>query len=162
MPTRLLTDRFVAGKPKAAARTEYFDRKVRGLALRVTPAGAKTWTFVYRTHGTPSQWVRLGTYPAVKLAEARQLALTQRHAVDVEGRDPAAERRAPAPSLPHAFTFADFVPVYVAFQKGRKRTWADDAAKIDKYFSPCGDRGRCAALRAPMSTNCWTAWPARG
>jgi integrase len=137
VPTKTLTDRFVAGV-RAARRVTYFDTTRRGLALRVSPR-AKTWYFVYR-NGAGSQWLKLGEYPAVPLAEARTLALDKRHAIDVEGRDPAAERRAmppePDPPPPAAFTFADFVPVYLAFQKGRKRTWTDDRAKIEKYLLP--------------------------
>ena len=119
--TKTLNDRFVAGI-KGATRENYFDTKVRGLALRVSPR-AKTWYFTYR-RGGPTQWLRLGDYPAVKLAEARTLALEQRHAVDVDGKDPAAERRIPTPEpepSPTVFTFADFVPTFIAFQKGRVR-----------------------------------------
>ena len=139
MPTLTLRDRFVASARRPRKRTAYFDAKARGLVLRVQPTGIKVWWFVYRMNGQPSQWLKLGSFPAVSLGEARKLAGTHRHAIDVEGRDPAAERRTPAPEpepAPAAFTFADFAPVYVAFQKGRKRTWADDEAKIQKYLLP--------------------------
>ena len=127
-------------------RTVYFDTKVRGLALRVTPAGAKTWAFVYRAHGKSPQWLTLGSYPALTLADARTLALSHRHAVDVDKRDPAAEqraeRKAPEPPLqavpaPRAvFTFADLGRLYEKFAKGRKKTWKDDVAKTNKYLLP--------------------------
>lgn len=144
MPTVNLTDRFVSAA-RSSSRAVYFDAKTRGLALRVTPSGAKTWAFVYRSSGKP-QWLTLGSYPAVTLASARTLALEKRHAVDVEGRDPAQEKRdekcgaeEPGPAAPTAapaFTFADLVRVYERFAKGRKRTWQDDIAKAEKYLLP--------------------------
>ena len=51
MPTLMLTDRQVAAIKAKATRTEYVDTKVGGLALRVTPTGAKSWTVRYRHRG---------------------------------------------------------------------------------------------------------------
>jgi len=92
VPRRVLTDRLIASL-KPASRAVYFDTKARGLALRVTPGRTRTWAFVYRRQGKP-QWLTLGSYPALTLADARALALDHRHAIDVEKRDPAAEQRA--------------------------------------------------------------------
>lgn len=131
---KALTDRFVAG-----VRTQgtVFDRKARGLALRVG-ARKKTWCFTYR-NGGPTQWLRLGEYPGLSLAGARKLVNEQRITLD-KGLDPIAEQRkvlvAPAPA-PRAFTFADFVPVFVAFQRGRNVTdWENDASKIERHILP--------------------------
>ena len=141
--TKNLVDRFVAGI-QSATRENYFDTKTRGLVLRVSPR-AKVWYFTYR-NGGPSQWLKLGEYPAVTLAEARTLALGQRHAVDVEGKDPAAERRAPLPAPhpepPRAFTFADFVPAYVAFQRGRTKEWANEEGGSGGISCRRGERFR--------------------
>jgi integrase len=141
MARTALTDRFVAGV-RRATRTVYFDSKAQGLALRVTPAGTKTWCFVYRSNLKP-QWLTLGSYPAVSLADARSLARDKRHAVDVEKRDPAAQLRVerqtatltPA-AIPAVFTFADLAAVYETFAKGRKKTWKDDINKAKKYLIP--------------------------
>lgn len=136
MPTLDMNDRSVAAKK--LQRTTYFDTQTQGLALRVG-ARARTWCFVYR-NGGPSEWVTLGRYPAVSLADARQLVLEHRHALDIKGIDPAVERRKepeppPPPDAP-AFTFADFVPAFVAFQKGRKKRWEDDQNMIARYLTP--------------------------
>ncbi len=144
MPRVALTDRFIASL-KPQGRENYFDTKVRGLTLRVTPA-TKSWAFVYRLTGKPSQWLAIGTYgpDAVTLAEARKLAGTYRHQVDVEKRDPAREAREakiaaklPPPPPPTIYTFARFVPAYLAFASSRgKKTVGDDAQKIKKYLVP--------------------------
>ena len=146
MPRVKLTDRFVAGL-KTSVRTSYFDTNAAGLALRVTPKGVKTWAFVYRLGGRGPQWLTLGTYPAMGLADARTAALDHRHSVDVEGRDPRQEEKAehaaivaaeatPAATAPAVFTFADLARLYETFAKGRKRTWKDDVSKIEKYLLP--------------------------
>jgi integrase len=139
VPKLNLTDRFVASA-RANSRTAYFDTKTRGLALRVTPTGAKTWSFVYRRGGAP-KWLTLGSYPAVALTTARALALDKRHVLDVEGRDPAAERLEREPIAPpteptHVFTFEDLAKLYETFAKGRKKSWRDDVAKTRKYLIP--------------------------
>jgi integrase len=141
MPRAGLTDRLVASL-HPAGRVTYFDSKTRGLALRVTPNGIKTWAFIYRTGAKP-QWLTLGTYPAVSLADARELALDRRHAIDVQKRDPAAEKRAERetsklPPVPRkaVFTFADLARLYVAFAKGKKKTWQDDIGKTNRYLIP--------------------------
>jgi integrase len=141
MPTVNLTDRFVAGA-RSTSRVVYFDTKTRGLALRVTPSGAKTWSFVYRAGGQP-KWLTLGTHPAVPLAEARTLAIGKRHLIDVERRDPVAEERAAREAAlvevsqaPPVFTFTDLAKLYETFAKGRKKSWRDDVAKIKKYLIP--------------------------
>ena len=143
-----LTDRFLAGlKPKA--RTVFFDTKSRGLALRASPAGSKTWLFVYRAPGKPPQWITLGNYPDLALVDARAAALEQRHAVNVQKRDPAAERREarsradatpepspPPPSQPKVFTFADLAKLYETFARGRKKSWKDDVAMTNRDLMP--------------------------
>lgn len=139
MPRRTLTDRLVASS-KTTTRTTYFDTKVRGLGLRVTPAGVKTWVFVYRLAGKPSQWLNLGSYPAATLADARKLATDHRRTVDVEGRDPAAERRtekqAEAVPAPAVFTFSNLCDLYLKLAPSKKKTWIDDRQKIEKYLRP--------------------------
>lgn len=141
MARKALTDRFVASI-RRANRTVYFDSKAKGLALRVSPAGLKTWSFVYRRGGKP-QWLTLGSYPAVTLADARELALDKRHAIDVEKRDPAAERRTEretaqlvSSTAPAVYRFSDLAALYEQFAKGRKKTWKDDVNKIKKYLIP--------------------------
>jgi integrase len=141
MPRLVLTNRFVAGL-HPAGRVAYFDSKTRGLALRGTAKGIKTWAFVYRRASKPN-WVKLGAYPAVTLADARTLALEMRHAIDVEKRDPATERRAkrraakaPPAATAAVFTFADMAKLYEAFARGQKKTWQDDAGKVKRYLIP--------------------------
>lgn len=150
MPKKALTDRFVAGV-RVKARTNYFDTKTRGLALRVTPSGAKSWWFIYRIDGKAPQWDPLGTHTSrFGLADARREASNRRRDVD-HGIDPIAARRAAAEAAEaeakatalaeakaaaSVRTFDDLVPIYLAFAKATKRTAHEDEQKIAKHLRP--------------------------
>ena len=71
-----LTDRFVAGT-KAGTRTEFFDSRVTGLSLRISPT-AKSWAFHFTTAAGKRARLTLGPFPAVTLAGARGLASRHR------------------------------------------------------------------------------------
>jgi integrase len=91
---------------RAPIQTDYPDSDVRGLALRVSPGGQKSWTFRYRDKLTGKQSrVTLGTFDpnadsdpdergvrALTLSGARVAARKLRGQVDA-GVDPAAEIR---------------------------------------------------------------------
>lgn len=125
-------------RPKRGAPQTYFDTQSVGLALRVG-ARKSSWFFVYRNGGQP-QWLSLGAFPAVSLKDARGLVLDHRHALDVDGVDPMAERRKaaePAPPTPEEFTVAKFAPAFVTFQKNRgNKDWKNDEQKIARHIVP--------------------------
>jgi integrase len=81
-----LTDRFCQHAKSTSPQTDYFDKMVQGLALRVTSQGTKAWTFHY-TSGGKRVRKTLGRYPTISLANARTLANEATRAVE-EGRDP--------------------------------------------------------------------------
>jgi len=88
MPRQTLTDSQLRSiKAPQKGRTEYFDTKVRGLALRVSakskrnPEGARAWYLVYRLPKTTSvQRLKLGFHGrgGLSLADAREKAEEER------------------------------------------------------------------------------------
>src|SRR3954464_9162611 len=89
MPRVALTDRFVThAKPKSGPRTDYFDEHTPGLALRVSDAGTKAWTFHF-TSPKDGKRARLtfGTCPGRSLSAARARAGEAKSHLD-EQRDP--------------------------------------------------------------------------
>jgi integrase len=79
--------------PPAAGRLEVWDKRVRGLVLRVTPNGTFTWSARARTANGKRTRPKLGTWPAVGISEARRRALAT--VADIQrGADPVADRRA--------------------------------------------------------------------
>ncbi|HYI49059.1 MAG TPA: Arm DNA-binding domain-containing protein, partial [Allosphingosinicella sp.] len=76
MPQIKLTDAFItAYRAPKGCRIEIADARCIGLSLRVTAAGAKSFSFRYRPReGGNPQRVAIGDYPAVKLGKARAQA----------------------------------------------------------------------------------------
>ena len=150
MARKVLTDRLVDSTRGSGKPQNFFDEKAPGLCLRVSGTGSKSWYYVYRAPGIGragnSKWLGIGTYPAVKLADARTQALKHRHTVEVDKRDPGEEIKAKLIAVAtereeKGFTFADMCALYITFAKGKKKTWYDDEAKINNVLIPAwGDR----------------------
>jgi len=91
MPKRALSDLTVKrAKPPTNGQVDIFDAGYPGFALRVSYGGGKSWVYFYRIGGRLRRR-SLGTYPAVTLAEARQLWRDAKHQVSL-GRDPGWQR----------------------------------------------------------------------
>jgi integrase len=73
------------------ARYELPDGYIRGLYLCVQPSGKMSWAVRYRYKGTPRK-LTLGSYPAIALKDARDLASKALVAV-AGGADPATEKQ---------------------------------------------------------------------
>src|ERR1700680_4050725 len=94
MATTIRTDASArAAKPDPKRQVERRVDGVRGLALRISPAGTKTWTLRYRTRDGEQRRQTIGGYPGVGLADARSAAEVVLGKV-AGGGDPAKERRA--------------------------------------------------------------------
>jgi integrase len=123
MPVRLLTARFIDAVKSTARREEYRDTEVRGLVLRVTPAGAKTFVVrYYNAHGRERR-LTLGSADVITLAKARVRARDELYTAS-KGADPATTKQAART----AQTVGDLAAEYIAkWAKPRKRSWkADD------------------------------------
>jgi hypothetical protein len=92
MPIKALTAKFVEGVKPTATRIEYYDTDVTGLALRVTPSGAKSWTVRY-WHGRRQRRLTIGDTDAFTLAQARDEARDVLYAAG-KGQDPATGKQA--------------------------------------------------------------------
>ena len=106
---------------------------MRGLVLRVSPSGVKSWTVVYSRESDGSKRrVTLGKFPAITLEKARGKALAAVTAIS-EGNDPAADRRARR----EAMTVEDLGGLYVEkYAKRNKRTWAEDERLLRREVYP--------------------------
>jgi integrase len=77
---------------RVETRTDFTDPDVKGLALRVTPNGSKSWAYTYRRKSDGrKRRVTLGEFPAISLYQARAKASGHRAAI-AEGADPASEK----------------------------------------------------------------------
>ena len=83
-----------------------------GLYLRISPTGSKTWGFMWNRDKKRRE-IGLGSYPAVPLVAARNVAARFREIV-AEGGDPKAERDREAEP-----TFAEAVETFLAAMEGQ-------------------------------------------
>ncbi len=127
-----LTTRFIESVD-VSDRTDFWDDKTRGLVLRVSPTGVKSWSLVYTSErdGKKNR-LKLGRFPAIGLNEARAAALRQLAAI-TEGDDPAAKRRTHLTASTVRELGAIFIEKYA---KPNKRTWASDQRVLEKDVYP--------------------------
>ena len=87
---------------------DFSDGRVPGLSLRIFASGRRSWYLKYRQNGKQRRY-KLGDYPALGLAAARQRAEAMRVGVR-DGADPVRERR----ERLEAETVGDLVELYLA------------------------------------------------
>ena len=111
---------------------------VAGLRLAVTRS-SKTFWFRFVLAGTKGA-IRLGTSPALSVADARKLALAHRAQVE-QGIDPRLQEEK------IDLTFGEFAQAYLAYSRQHKRSHADDASKLRCWLLPAFAHIRLKDLR---------------
>jgi integrase len=131
MPTLKLTARFVDGVKPGTSRIEYFDTVQKGLVLRVTEQGAKSWCVMYRHRGRLRR-LTLGSTDALVLAQARERAHDELYAAS-KGEDVAqAKQDEKKAETIHALA-NDYIEKYAL---PRKRSWKADRQRLDRHVLP--------------------------
>lgn len=119
-------------KAKDKRYTEWGDR---GLGVRVTPNGVKTFIFKYRFDGKV-RWMTLGTYPELTLADAHE-AHADAWKVLRQGINPGAKAINERKEERDAPTVAALADEYLEkWAKPRKRSWREDARILQKDVLP--------------------------
>jgi integrase len=115
----------------------------QGSAVRVTPAGLRTFVLIARYPGSENPTRRaIGEYPAISLQRARERAREWRELVR-KGIDPKAEdeRQRREELRKQATTFAAVAEDFVQFHVQAQRRGKDSAREIRKeLIGPLGDR----------------------
>ena len=83
---RKFTHSYICALKAGASICDISDPAIPGQVLRVAISGSKAWLFRFKWDGTPTR-ITLGKFPALGLAEARQLAIENREWLD-KGIDP--------------------------------------------------------------------------
>lgn len=127
-----------------SGRTSYYDSKLTGLAIRVSHTGRKIFELYYRVKDQKgSRRIDLGPYPAITLADARELAKAK--LLDAaRGIDPAIERRATKEAPSFGELAEDFIELYA---KKRKRTWKSDENILKKDVLPNWRRRKAVDIK---------------
>ncbi|MEI8355586.1 MAG: integrase arm-type DNA-binding domain-containing protein [Deltaproteobacteria bacterium] len=120
--------------------TKYYKREAHGFAVKVWPSGVKTWVYIY-TFESKRKEMRLGEYPAMKLADART-KYNEAYELHKNGRDPGAEERQQKEERRLADTIEDLVKEYIKkHAKVNKRSWKNDERLLNKeVVTIWGDR----------------------
>jgi integrase len=121
--------KFLEGIP--GKQVDYFDKTLPGFFLRVSQDGKKSFGVMYR-HGGRLRRMKLGTYPLLSLAKARNKAASALRNVEL-GHDPATEKQEDR----HAMTFEQVALEYLEHHaKTKKKSWEEDERVIKKDLIP--------------------------
>src|SRR5262245_33801711 len=133
MAVQHFTAQWVEKLRRPPERVDYFDSKISGLGLRISPAGKKSWFVMYRVKGDPKKRrLTLDSFPAMTLADARERA----GAVLLEarrGRDPGAEVQEAKQACSFAALAAEYLEKHA---QRKKRSWREDERVIRKELLP--------------------------
>jgi integrase len=147
-----LTDRFLESVvPPATGRAVYIDESAPGLELRVSSDGRKSWSIRYKPKGGERQRETYGTYPAVKLADARRrardIAAAAAKGIDLpvhEKRQREEQRK--VSNRPR--TVADLLDEYVdRYCKPNQRRWTLTKRMFDSHVKPALGKVALVELR---------------
>jgi len=140
MPTIKFTVRSLdALKPPAQGRLDYWDADLPGFGLRIAALSPnrpgtvprKTWTLMFRVDGRQFR-LSLGSYSALPLAEARQLAKDALREI-AHGRNPAEQKKAAR----LAETVSDLADLYIEkHARPNKKTWQTDYQVVNRDIKP--------------------------
>jgi integrase len=135
-------------KPPKSGRLEIWDplisedRTLPGtFGIRVTDKGTKSWVVMYRTLDDAKGKVlqkrlKLGSYPAMSLADARTMARDTLLGVS-RGNDPSKAKQAAIADRLGAITFADALDQFVEkYAKRETRGWKETERVFNKYIKP--------------------------
>lgn len=136
-----MTNRFLFSKTRIEAlptpektRATYYDETVQKLAIRVTPAGSKTFYIVKRVENE-MVWLRLDSFPDMTVEQARKAAeKALGHFSD--GQNPAAIKRARKAEL----TFGGLFLEYGERHGSKKKSWITDQSLYANHLqsiAPC-------------------------
>ena len=120
---------------KPPARHSYvYDTKARALAASVSPKGRISFLLYRSVHGRPRR-IRIGPFPALSIAQARERA--ERLNGAIAAGEPVAGR-------PHAV--GELFTEYLRHARDHKASWREDERQYHRYLLPWQDR-RLEAVR---------------
>tara|TARA_R110002095_G_scaffold31842_1_gene30522 strand:- start:11595 stop:12968 length:1374 start_codon:yes stop_codon:yes gene_type:complete len=116
--------------PPKGKRFSFKDEKERGLIIRVTPNGQKTFQLYQKHQGRPVR-VSLGTFPDMSIENARKEALKAKGAL-AGGTNPNVEKN----KIRQEITLKDLFALYMErYSKVEKKSWKYDEREINKFLS---------------------------
>ncbi len=116
-------------QPTNSQRAYYYDVKVRGLAVAVSPAGKKVFILYRKVAGRPER-IPIGPFIDLSVEQARQRA-EEMNAAIARGKNPASDRR----TVRDEATLAELFSTYLEHHaKPHKKTWSDDVGLFNLHL----------------------------
>lgn len=137
-----LTHRGIANLTAGKWITDYWDKDLPGFGVRAHPTGRKVFCVRYTGEDGKRRRIKVGDYPAISLADARDKAkgIVGRVA---SGEDPQAEKVADRESM----TFGQLASQYLELHaKRRKRSWQEDERVIRADLLPAWKRSKAKKI----------------
>jgi integrase len=130
MPRMKLTARIVESMKPSGKRVQVFDTDQRGLCLRISESGEKSFSVCYKHCGRMKR-LTLGKFPEVGLADARSRAREALNKV-ANGVDPQQQKQIER----LADTFGELVNTFLEKYADKKRSGREDRRILNKYLVP--------------------------
>jgi integrase len=140
-----LTDRTIKALKPKPARYEVWADGNAGFGMRVSPAGRKSWIYLYRFEGK-SRRMTLGTYPAVGLASAHVKHAQAKELLE-KGDDPGSlhvEKRRAERQAETVQTLAD--EYLEKWARPRKRSAGEDERILNKDVIPTWGKRKARSI----------------
>jgi len=113
------------------AQVDYFDASLPGFYLRISPGGRKTFGVMYR-HAGRLRRMTFGTFPPLKLADARERAMEELRKA-ARGEDPATQKAQDREADNFEALAEDYLNRYA---KLKKKSWKEDERIINNKLNP--------------------------
>ena len=130
MAGRKLTARIIESMAASGKRSQIFDSEQRGLCLRISESGEKSFSVCYKHSGRMKR-LTLGKFPEVSLADARSRAREALNRV-ANGVDPQQHKMIER----LADTFGELVDTFLEKYADKKRSGREDRRILKKYLVP--------------------------
>jgi integrase len=138
MPKINLNVKKLEGLKPDTERIDYWDKSLPGFVLRITPDGTKTFSVMYRIGGRRRRYT-LGSYPILKLADARDMAKDALELVR-NGIDPVEEKKrreeAEVARRVEGFTFEMLAKRFLAEYVAKLRSEYEVTRSFNQYLIP--------------------------
>ena len=145
-------------KPRTSGPYRIADELVSGLHIQVSASGNKAWSLRYRSRDGKRKYIRLGVWPALSIAAAREKARDKKTVI-AEGTDPKARTEASLATvqeLVDAYMEARRAVKSYALMKAYRRRlhkWFMDKIAAEVKTDDCQDVLRPIASRTPTLAN---------
>jgi integrase len=127
MPIKTLTTKSLEALKPQAKRYEVHDSYCPGMSVRVSAQGQKVFSVKFR-YGLDQKRMKLGVYPRITLATAREKAMDILRQVD-EGIDPTKRRR--SPNMKVESVCGEFIRLHA---QARNKSWREAERILEREF----------------------------